>query len=256
MTFDSIRNDILEKNYSVVSIALPKPHLDEAVESFFEFLKLPLETKNQLFFRVNPESKYTGVGYVRRHKEIANSENKEYFHYHYSAKERFADLAHNNPAVQNLLSKAEKVYEAGAITMRYVMGAIDKKAPGVLDKFFPPGQKPALFLRFLKYDPKGVGDFLAEAHFDTGDVGGGATLAIAESSSGLRIGKGPEDLKEVPPRKEGTTLFMPAMRLSDMDPSLKDFTPTWHDVIQKSENVYSPGVARWAVVLFANSLPI
>lgn len=71
--------------------------------------------------------------------------------------------------------------------------------------------------------------------------------ARAESAPGLRIGRHDKDVREVPPRTEGTALLMPAMRFSEFS---DDFPPAWHDVIQKEDHQYSDACARWAIVLF------
>src|SRR3990167_7547937 len=76
-----------------------------------------------------------------------------------------------------------------------------------------------------------------------------AVFSLAESAPGLRIGKSDKDLKEVF-HKNKSALFMPAMDFWRI--TTPEFTPAWHDVVQKSQNAYNKDVARWAIVFFAD----
>ncbi len=56
-------------------------------------------------------------------------------------------------------------------------------------------------------------------------------------------------LREVVHR-DGEALFMPGLKFHEV--TSEEFVPTWHDVIQKSEDIYSENIARWAVAFFAD----
>jgi len=249
MEYETILSDIKKRNFAEVPFKMTSVELTEAAEAYIDFLTLPLETKKLFHFKVDPGSKRTDVGYRRRHEEIGNADNKEFFHYHELAKTRFKDLVKlTGPKAEKFFNYAENVFRAASSALSDILRVIDEKVPGVHDKLFLSETFPSFYLRFLKYDVRGSGNFLATGHYDTG----GMTLAIAESAPGLRIGKNDLDIKEVPPRQSGTALFMPALRFIEIDPALCEFTPAWHDVIQKSADVYSNGVARWAIVFFAD----
>ena len=92
---------------------------------------------------------------------------------------------------------------------------------------------------------KKEGDFLAKAHYDRGAL----TLALAESSPGLRLGENEEKLEEIV-HKDRSLIFMPSLRFNKV--TSKEFTPTWHDVIQKKSERVNSQVSRWAIVFFAD----
>ena len=243
MTYADLKKDIAEKAYAEIPIALSHDELQCAAEAFLEFLCLPQEIKERFHFRIDSESHRTQVGYVRRHKNLGHGDNKEYFHYHALARGRFSDLAEQDRAAMNFFSHAENIFQKAADATHAILSIMEEGMAGIHNRFFPPNDFPSLFLRFLKYDQKGIGDFLARGHYDTGYM----TLALAESALGLRIGSHDQDLVEAPPRREGTALFMPAMRLREWLPELK---PSWHDVVQRERHAVSDACARWAIVLF------
>lgn len=127
--------------------------------------------------------------------------------------------------------------------MLEVIHALNTAHPGLSEFFLPPDREPLILLRLLAYERMEPGDFLAKGHYDRG----ACTLAIAESAPGLRIGKAPEDLKEVT-REPGTVLFFPGLILQES--TGPELAPSWHDVIQKEEHVLNDKTARWAIVGF------
>jgi hypothetical protein len=122
---------------------------------------------------------------------------------------------------------------------------LNEHHPGIYQKIFSANADRLLCLRFVKYDPAGKGGFLAKAHYDSGSC----ALALAESSPGLRVGKNNQTLKEIV-RHGNTGIFMPAFTFAK-DIGSEDFSPAWHDVVQK--NNLSETVARWAIILFADT---
>ncbi len=253
MTFQTVLNEIQQKNYAVVPIDLTTEELTCAAQLFLDFLTLPLEIKEQFFFKVDEESHRTNVGYTRRHTDRGNADNKEYFHYHALSQQKFSELMKkSDPRVRNFLTAAEVVFQKTSTAFSNFLTVLEEGVPGIHDTFFASHEFPSFYLRFLKYDVRGLGTFLARGHYDTGAM----TFALAESAPGLRIGKHDKDLQEVPLRASGTALFMPAMRCKDLHEGLANFTPAWHDVIQKSEDTHSDDVARWAIVFFADPSPI
>ena len=99
-------------------------------------------------------------------------------------------------------------------------------------------------LRFLKYNWQSSGKYLAKPHYDAGSF----TLCLAESDPGLRIGRGPNDMKPVH-HAENQAVFM----LSSNFKKIMDgdsFSAGWHDVVQTNEDLIGKPYARWAIVAF------
>ena len=248
ITFDTIISDVKKQNFVKLPFDLSHKELVAAAEAFFDFLTLPDSVKNQFYFKVDPDSPRTHVGYIRRHDTMGSADNKEFFHYHAAAPERFKELAAiEEPKVKAFFTAADKVFQAGVHAMNDLLVILEDGIPGIHKRIIPEGEHPAFYLRFLKYDAKGEGEFLARGHYDSG----GMTLALAESAPGLRIGKNDKDLVEVE-HERNHVIFMPAFRFRDLSDN-SDFTPTWHDVVQRGEDTYDTDTARWAIVLFADS---
>ena len=136
------------------------------------------------------------------------------------------------------------------ITLGRTLDEFEKEFPGLYARFIVEDTHRRFYLRFLKYDTKGKGRFLARAHFDRG----GATLAIAESAPGLRIGRNNSEtgilhLEEVS-HEEHSAIFFPSYHFPRL--TGPEFEPAWHDVTQSSDDQYSEDTARWAIVFFAD----
>ncbi len=249
MTFAYLLEELSKNAYLELPIDITRGECESAAETFLNFLSLPLEVKERYYFKVDEGSHRTNVGYVRRHKDTGNADNKEYFHYHALSLEKFSGLMEaDDERARHFLIAAENIFQKASAALRGLLSIFEEGVPGITATFFESHDFPSLYLRFLKYDVKDAGDFLARGHYDTGAI----TLALAESAPGLRIGKNDKDIKEVPSRDSGSALFMPAMRLRDLSPALAGVSPAWHDVVQKSADTYSDTVARWAIVFFAD----
>ncbi|OGE82872.1 MAG: hypothetical protein A2846_03400 [Candidatus Doudnabacteria bacterium RIFCSPHIGHO2_01_FULL_49_9] len=248
LSFDQILNEVKQKNYAVLPFGMSKADLDGAAADFMEFLKIPQETKDKFYFKLDPKNHGSNIGYVRKSKAVGDGDNKEYFHYNLYAEDLLVKIPESDsiPAVKKFFDSARKIYALAENALGETMKEFDNKYPGIYGKFFRKDTHPFFYLRFLKYDIAGKGNFLARAHYDRGQC----TLALAESAPGLRIGRNDATLKEVD-RVDGTILFMPALGFSDITST--DFTPAWHDVVQSSNDLYNRDVARWAIVFFADT---
>jgi len=192
------------------------------------------------------------IGYVGRrgdliyHEKKQYYDEKEYFHYNRYVADAFGALMdEDDRRIKNFLDSAEKIYLEAERHASEFLESAELHFPGVYEKFFPKNKDPHFYLRFLKYNTMGKGEFLAKGHYDQGAF----TFALAESAPGLRIGSHDSDLCEVEHR-DGQLIFMPALQLQDfLSP---DFSPAWHDVVQSSDNTYSADAARWAIVFFAD----
>lgn len=233
------------------TVPFPKSHreIETAVAAFFGFLTLPEELKESLRFKRETD-KVSDIGYVRtkgeKGEDSGRRDYKEYFHYHPDARERFMDEAAREPKLAAFLAAADGIFRDAEHTLRRVISELDGAYPGLYDAFCPEGPEERI-LRFLKYDNRGTeGEFLARAHYDRG----GATLAIAESAPGLRIGKDDASLTPVI-HEDGKAVFFAAPQMRDL--TNNEIPCAWHDVVQASGDTVSNDAARWAVVFFVNA---
>ncbi len=242
---------INEKSYATVPFALKRTDFEAAIDQFVRFLALPSEVKESAYLHV-PLSDERGadVGYQRRMRKGTGMQgapdNREFFHYHPVAEEHFREIADTHAELRGLLDAARHIHQNAKQAVSEILQTLDQAHPGLHARFFIPGEEPNFHLRLLKYDRMHAGEFLAIGHYDRG----GCTLALAESAPGLRIGIDDQHLQEVD-HADGQAIFMPALNF----PLFTDgaFRPAWHDVVQKSEDVYSEDIARWAIVFFVDT---
>ena len=239
-------HELTHKTYAAVPFPLSHADISEAVATFFDFLTLPQETKDAMCTK-RPTDPVSDMGYIRtkgeKDEEIGRKDFKEYFHYHPEADATFPS---DDVRVNTFFAAAKRIHDTAGETVKEVVGELEHEFPGIYEKFFPEHMPAERILRFLKYDSRGMGEFLARAHYDRG----GCTLALAESAPGLRIGKDDATLTPVV-HQDRTAIFMPAFHF----PELTDnrIPGAWHDVVQASEDLYSGDAARWAVVYFVNA---
>jgi len=237
--------------YTARPFPLSRADLSGAAETFFEFLTLPEETKNALFFVRNPEDpRGSDVGYMRtqgeKDEEYGHYDHKEFFHYHPEFREQFNEAILQEPKLKALTDAAHTIFEHAEESVCSVLSELDATFPGLYTSFVDPARPLDRALRFLKYDAQGKGKFLARAHYDRG----GCTLALAESAPGLRIGTNDATLTEVV-HQDQTAIFMPGFHFPDLTGG--EIPAAWHDVIQSSEDTLSEDAARWAIVYFVHA---
>lgn len=241
-----ITDQIRQLSYAAIPFAVTRPEFQKIIDVFMEFLTLPLEIKEPMYFQLDPGNRGSEVGYKKYLRDLGHTDNREYFHYNEHAEIRFVQPRAHHPELDRLLTTVKPLYEKAKAAMEQVLLAFETHFPGIRDQFLPKNQIPDFYLRLLKYDRLNPGDFLAKGHYDRG----GCTLALAESAPGLRMGPNDKQVKEVA-HAEGQALFMPGIKFHSV--TSDDYPPTWHDVVQKSENMYNENVARWAIVLFAGT---
>lgn len=247
LTLADLTTQIKEKSHAVVPFPLRHADFQKAIDLFVRFLALPLTTKERVYYNMDlGDDRGADIGYQIRRRDQGKIDNREFFHYHPIAETELAEHARTYPEVRALLDDMRIIYDTGKQTLHEVITAFDERYPGLHARFFPEGKEPNFCVRFLKYDRATPGEFLAKGHYDRG----GCTLALAESAPGLRIGIDDLHLQEVV-HDEGKALFMPALNAPDFTNG--EIRPTWHDVVQKSEDVYNAEIARWAIVFFADT---
>ena len=243
-SYDEILDELDQQSYCTVSFPLSTAYLQDVADSFLRFLEGD-EKERFAAIHLDPDNRGTSVGYVIKQREFGDLDNKEYFHYNEFLEELFAEeLASCGELAKEFIAKARKVYRIAKGKLEEIVGILEREHPGVQERFFPPGKKPFLYLRFLKYKSN-TDRFLAKAHFDRGTC----TLALAESAPGLRIGRGPESLQKVD-HQEYSALFFPSATFPEEVSG--NFHPAWHDVKQREGVQYSEEVTRWAIVLVAD----
>lgn len=249
LTYEKILADIKRQNYVEAPLAISKIGLEKSAQAFIDFLGLDQVIQDKFTIMIDKEDRGSNAGYVRKHKSKGDSDNKEYFHYRGLTEKLLRGVIEEYKAnfkIQNFLVLSKKVFEAGLETLSSIISVIDQRHKGIYDKIFKRNPERFICLRFVKYDVAGDCEFLATPHYDRGSC----ALAMAESAPGLRIGKNEQDIKEVL-RNGNMAIFMPAFTFH-RDIESEDFTPAWHDVVQKSADTYSENIARWAIVLFAD----
>lgn len=246
-----ISQEIAENYFARVVSPISRLELEEAADYFINhFLELPEEEKESLFAHIPNGGRGTDLGYVRRTRDRDREDDKQFFHYNPIIREALApQLKLHIPQVDQFLKYADHIYQASSIRIDEIMRALDIKHLGIRDKFFKDQLSSNNVLRFLAYDKKDEGAFLAKGHYDRGAY----TLALGESATGLRMGKTKDFVKPVDHQEDSALFFKARQVVAGIEDG---FHPAWHDVIQKENETYSEEIARWAIVCFIEPLKI
>jgi len=244
VTEELLFTTLKEKPYLQVSFPIPRSQLENAITAFLKFLELPAPLKEHIDLKIAPMHRRGDIGFKHRDPiDDPYNDSKEFFHFHPLILEKYENFLNENPVAKDFIMKAKPIWDATYEVVHHIMRLIDQRHSGVRAKIFDTDEVHIL-LRFLKYNWNVSGKYLAKPHFDAGSF----TLAITESCPGLRIGKGPDDLKVID-HKEDHAIFMVSSnfkKLLDTD----EFSPGWHDVIQLDETQIGKPYARWAIVAF------
>ncbi|WED44453.1 hypothetical protein [Legionella cardiaca] len=244
MTTELIFQTLQKQSYVQVPFLMETSVLTNAVTAFFKFLEEPDSVKNHIDFSIAPLHRRGDVGFKHRNAgEHIYNDSKDFFHFHPALFEKYRDFLNENAVVFDFVSKAKPIWDLAYKTVYNILHTLEEKFPGVVKKVFDT-EHAHLLLRFLKYDWQESGKYLAKPHFDAGSF----TLAIAESSPGLRIGSCPDNLKLVEHR-EGHAIFMLSSNFAQVIET-EELSAGWHDVIQLDETLIGKPYARWAIVAF------
>lgn len=249
---DAILAGFRTRAFATVPFSISPTQVDEAIERFFAFLALPEEQKVPLAYKAISHRRGSRVGYKRSEGDAPGKDVKEFVHYHQSAETHFGDTQKGPREFHALLEAMREIYLAGKQLTHTLVSSLESSRPGITTRFFPEQTDPSFFLRFLKYDlvdSINVGETLAVGHYDIGSI----TLAIAESTLGLRIG-GDEGTEMIPIQHHpGQALVMAGYNLPSELPNL-GIMPAWHDVILHADATPTSDAARWAIVMFNDAV--
>lgn len=247
LTEDLLFSKLHKSPYIPVKFALSRVLLEEAITTFFKFLELPDSLKTHIDHKISPLLRRGDIGFKRREPEDGlYRDSKEFFHFHPVIFEKYASFLDLNPSIHEFMKKAEDIWKAAFTTFRQLMEMFDRRFPGTYQSVFDT-EDVHLIVRILKYNWAQCGKYLAQPHFGAG----GFTLAITESSPGLRIGTGPHDLKVIS-QVENHALFMISSNFKKTIPD-EALLPAWHDVIQLDETQIGQFYSRWAIVAFLDA---
>ncbi len=230
--------------YASVSFPIERKYLEEAIESFFKFLEQPQSVKEHIDFRISTLHRRGEIGFKHRDSsdDIYN-DSKDFFHFHPAILGKYADFLKENLVVGDFITKANVIWDLTYHTVLNIITLLNNTYPGVKDNIFNTDDVH-IILRFLKYNWDTSAKYLAKPHFDAGSF----TLAIAESSPGLRIGSGPLDLQLVTHNAQ-QAIFMLSSNFKKIMPA-ENLKAGWHDVVQLDDNYIGKPYARWAIVAF------
>ena len=239
----SFREQLAKGHFVSLPLTIPHKELTDAMDAFLVFLEnVPDEEKRAIHFKSRFE-RGSADGYNDK-RGIEGKDSKEFFHWSpqllvhpaYHMLDEASTYAHD------FFERASRIYaQVEAVSIKLYTDQFPDLAPHCVVE----GTLPNAVLRFLCYTPQKIGAFSAQPHYDKGY----GTLALAESTPGLRIGccdKHP--LTEVV-HTEGTALFMPADLM--FEDSGRTIIPAWHDVV--TDGLTTPINARcerWALVFF------
>jgi hypothetical protein len=244
ITTNSLLQTLQEKHYIQVPFLMKRAFLEEAIQSFFNFLNEPDEVKDHINFSISPEHRRGDIGFKHRDpNDHIYNDSKDFFHFHPAIFEQYASFLNEHPAVNDFVLKANIIWQLAYDVTKTLLQTLDHEFPGTSEKVFK-SQNDHFILRFLKYHWQKSDEYLAKPHFDAGSF----TLAIAESSPGLRIGSTPDNMQLISHKDEHAIFMLSGnfKKLIDTD----TLFPGWHDVIQLDSTQIGKPFARWAIVAF------
>jgi isopenicillin N synthase-like dioxygenase len=235
--------DLYKKPYINIPFPVSRKEIEEAMESFFDFLDLPEEKKHHINMKISPLHRRGDLGFVHKDSKAGIYDSKDYFHYHPIIDDTYLNFIDENHEIKEFILNAHPIWDAIYQATQDVFLSLEQNNTEILEKIFD-SDFPHIVLRFLKYYYKNPGEYLAKPHFDAGSF----TVAVAESGPGLRIGTNPDDLESVTHEENNAIFFIS----SNINRILDDerLVPAWHDVVQLNESRSTESFSRWAIVAF------
>ena len=248
---EGIITDLKKNQYVFLDSDIPFEQFEELVKHYLTFTKKSEEYKNMFKYLIPTAHKYGNdkgieLGQFHKLQKRGDQDDKEYFHFNPKLIEKLDDSIIDKEKA--FFTQLETIYNSTHLLCKKVFRELDKQYNGIYDLTFDSNGNSNSTLRVLKYKTQKVEEFSAKGHFDKGI----ATFSLAESCSGLRVGKDRDSLKEVSYQRD-KLIFFPSSLISNY--TNNDLMPTWHDVIQKRDlSKEEEEYTRWAVVLFVDPL--
>jgi len=237
------RAHLNEKHFAPVSHTISAVEIQTAVDAFLNFLTLVPDTEKRKVHFKSTFERGSADGYSDKRDDIGKDP-KEFFHWSPLLLDHpaYHELSKNSSEARAFFDTAERLYKE-----LDVLGTtlFQTEFPELAEHCIVDNKLSYAMIRFLCYAPNTEKNFSAQPHYDKGY----GTLALAESTPGLRIGCCDKHPLEPVVHTEGTALFMPAdLMFGDSNHTI---IPAWHDVVTDPLTPpVSTRCARWAIVFF------
>ncbi len=235
---------LAKQHYARLPFNISKAELGEAARAFLDFPTLPTDVLRSLHFP-SPYENGTADGYTDK-RDSGRHDKKQLFHWSPLLEKQpaYQEVRRRYQVARTFFEHAAKIYDAGDEVSAKLLRR--HFTSNIVEQTVMKGRLASAVLRFLAYDPQAQ-DFSARAHYDKCP----GTLALAESSPGLRIGCCDQHpLKKVEYR-DGTCVFMPGQLL--FEDTNGTIIPAWHDVVHHADvPPVREDCARWSIVFFIN----
>ena len=266
-----IEKQLTEKNYADVDFRADNRDISNALDAFDEFIHADIDfLKNAGDYAIKGFSN-GNFGYFRRiagsdeNGRSKSADSKHEYHFGSKTRQRLESSIYRSVPleIRNFCDNAENIYWKAVESLRYALLAMyeehDSWRPyphNLMPEFLDKNDDLNLHLRFVGYENPGDNVPIAGGHFDRSVF----TLALAETHPGLQIGTNPDgsDLKDIA-HEEGKAKFFAGKGWEKMPYYFRIgyeyITPAYHQVKNIGEYaVNSSGIARHAIVMFANPL--
>lgn len=235
-------NKLKKEGYLEINSSFNKDYFDMAAKSFIAFTKQ--ENINSIKFKIGFNDDYGNdkgivLGYTKKFLKSGDLDEKEFFHYNPKIEELFN---FKSQTTESFLAYCRNIYSESTKLCKKILLELTNDFPNIYDDVFDKNGNSFNVLRFLKYKAPISEKFNAKGHYDKGLC----TLALAESSPGLRIGLNSDNLIDISTR-ENKSIFFPSLLIREF--TNNQLKPIWHDVIQNKE-YNTTEYNRWAIVYF------
>lgn len=221
--------------YEPLSVSFTEADVSQAMQLYLEFLALPEDVKQQIYYIDESTARTSEAGYMRRKKAESNKPtgDDEKFVYHHTPALmkvlRAGNYVSVPEAARQFVASADELYHQAAAAVKEKFIEWGEESPWLAGAHFPTnGADMMHHLRFLGYLNGN-----ARGHYDKSV----ATAAIAQSKNGLRIGEGADDL-ELVQRKNFDPIIFAGYGWHQLHEMLGQSTKrraAWHDTIDVDE---------------------
>ena len=128
--------DLYEKPYINIPFPVSRKEIEEAMESFFDFLDLPEEIKSHIDLDISPLHRRGDLGFAHKDSKAGIYDSKDYFHYHPTIDDTYLDFIGNNHEVKEFIVNAHTIWDAIYSVTKDVLLSLEKNNTGILEKIF------------------------------------------------------------------------------------------------------------------------